>query len=159
MSNLALESTFAGCRIEGVAGSGGMGVVYKATQLPIGRAVALKVVAPDKAGDSTLHARFEREARLAATIHHPNVIPVYGSGEQDGALYLVMRWVEGRDLQELIQSGGPLEPRRAAAIVSQVGAGLQAAHSAGLVHRDVKPANVLITNENGSEHAYRATSA
>jgi protein kinase-like protein len=154
MSSLALESTFAGCRIEGVAGSGGMGVVYRATQLPLGRAVALKVVAPDRAADSTLKVRFEREARLASAIEHPNVIPVYGAGEQDGSLYLVMRWVEGTDLQAMISQCGALDPGRAARIVADVGAGLQAAHDAGLVHRDVKPANVLISQEGDAEHVF-----
>jgi Protein kinase domain len=152
MSSLAQESTFAGCRIEGVAGSGGMGVVYRATQLPLGRAVALKVVAPDRAADTTHKVRFEREARLAAAIEHPNVIPVYGAGEQDGSLYLVMRWVEGTDLQALINDRGALDPGRAARILADVGAGLEAAHAAGLVHRDVKPANVLIEAE--SEHVF-----
>jgi ketosteroid isomerase-like protein len=154
MSEIGLDSTFAGCRIEGVAASGGMGVVYRATQLPLGRAVALKVVAPERAADATLQARFEREARLAAGIHHPNVIPVYGAGEQDGWLYLVMRWIEGTDLQALISEVGGLAPWRAAAIVAQAGSGLEAAHAAGLVHRDVKPANILIAGAEGFEHAY-----
>ncbi len=154
MSEIGLDSTFAGCRIEGVAASGGMGVVYRATQLPLGRAVALKVVAPERAADATLQARFEREARLAAGIHHPNVIPVYGAGEQDGWLYLVMRWIEGTDLQALISEVGGLAPSRAAAIVAQAGSGLEAAHAAGLVHRDVKPANILIAGADGFEHAY-----
>ena len=111
MSELVLDSTFAGCRIQGVAGRGGMGVVYRATQLPLGRTVALKVVAPERAADPTFHARFERETRLAAAIDHPNVIPVYEAGEQDGRLYLVMRWVEGGDLQRLIAESGQPRPR------------------------------------------------
>ena len=154
MFELALESTFAGCRIESVAGRGGMGVVYRATQLPLGRTVALKVVAPERAADATFHGRFERETRLAAALDHPNVIPVYEAGEQDGRLYLVMRWVQGGDLQKLIADSGPLDPELAAAIVAQVGSGLEAAHAAGLVHRDVKPANVLIAGEEGSGHVY-----
>jgi len=152
VATLTPDSTFASCRLEGVAGSGGMGVVYRATQLPLGRAVALKVVAPERAADAVLQARFEREARLAATIDHPNVIPVYGAGEQDGFLYLVMRWVEGTDLHTLINEQGRLHPGRAAAIVAQVGSGLDAAHAAGLVHRDVKPANILIADD--SEHVF-----
>ena len=151
MSELALESTFAGCRIEEVAGRGGMGIVYRATQVPLGRTVALKVVAPERAADATFHARFERETRVAAAIDHPNVIPVYEAGETEGRLYLVMRWVHGGDLQDLIAGTGGLDPGRAAEIVAQVGAGLDAAHAAGLVHRDVKPANVLIA---GSGHVY-----
>src|SRR4051812_41528311 len=151
MSELALESTFAGCRIEQVAGRGGMGIVYRATQLPLGRTVALKVVAPERAADATFHARFERETRVAAAIDHPNVIPVYEAGDSEGRLYLVMRWVQGGDLQDLIRQSGRLDPARAAEIVAQVAAGLDAAHAAGLVHRDVKPANVLIA---GSGHVY-----
>jgi serine/threonine-protein kinase len=151
VSELALESTFAGCRIEEVAGRGGMGIVYRATQVPLGRTVALKVVAPERAADATFHARFERETRVAAAIDHPNVIPVYEAGESEGRLYLVMRWVEGGDLQDLIARSGGLDARQAAEIVAQVGAGLDAAHGAGLVHRDVKPANVLIA---GSRHVY-----
>ena len=154
MSELVLASTFANCRIEGVAGRGGMGVVYRATQLPLGRAVALKVVAPERSADATFHARFERETRLAAAIDHPNVIPVYEAGEEEGRLYLVMRWVDGGDLQGLIAASGRLEPLLAAAIVAQVGSGLEAAHAAGLVHRDVKPANVLIAAGEGSGHVY-----
>ncbi len=154
MSELVLDSTFANCHIEGVAGRGGMGVVYRATQLPLGRRVALKVVAPERAADPLFHARFERETRLAAAIDHPNVIPVYEAGEQDGRLYLVMRWVEGGDLQGLIASSGRLDPSLAAAIVAQVGSGLEAAHAAGLVHRDVKPANVLLAGDEGALHVY-----
>src|SRR4051794_4484885 len=128
-----------------------MGVVYRATQVPLGRTVALKVVAPERAADTTFHARFERETRVAAAIDHPNVIPVYEAGESEGRLYLVMRWVEGGDLQDLIAKSGGLGVQDAAGIVAQVGAGLDAAHGAGLVHRDVKPANVLMAP---SGHVY-----
>jgi Protein kinase domain/Domain of unknown function (DUF4440) len=152
--DLALDSTFAGCRIEAVAGRGGMGVVYRATQLGLDRAVALKLVAPERAADANFRARFEREARVAAAIEHPNVIPVYGAGEEDGRLYLLMRWVPGTDLQALIRRSGRLDHVRAAAIVAQVAAGLDAAHAAGLVHRDVKPANVLLGRKDGSGHVY-----
>ena len=116
--------------------------------------MALKVVAPERAADPIFHARFERETRLAAAIDHPNVIPVYEAGEQDGRLYLVMRWVEGGDLQRLIAESGRLDPALAARIVAQVGAGLEAAHAAGLVHRDVKPANVLMAGGEGGGHVY-----
>jgi serine/threonine protein kinase len=152
--DLAPGSTFAGCRIEGVAGRGGMGVVYRATQLALGRTVALKLIAPERAADTSFHARFERESRMAAAIDHPNVIPVYGAGEDDGRLYLLMRWVQGTDLQALIAGSHGLAPARAVAIVAQVGAGLDAAHAAGLVHRDVKPANVLIAGDTLSGHVY-----
>ena len=154
MFDLALDSTFAGCRIEAVAGRGGMGVVYRATQLGLDRAVALKLVAPERAADANFRARFERESRVAAAIEHPNIIPVYGAGEEDGRLYLLMRWVPGTDLQALIRRSGRLGHVHAANIVAQVAAGLDAAHAVGLVHRDVKPANVLLGGEDGSGHVY-----
>jgi serine/threonine protein kinase len=152
--DLVLDSTFAGCRIEAVAGRGGMGVVYRATQLGLDRAVALKLVAPERAADASFRTRFERESRVAAAIEHPNVIPVYGAGEEDGRLYLLMRWVPGTDLQALIRRSGRLAHLHAANIVAQVAAGLDAAHAVGLVHRDVKPANVLLAGEDGSGHVY-----
>jgi serine/threonine-protein kinase len=142
----------AGCRIETVAGRGGMGIVYRATQISLGRPVALKLIAPEHAADSDFRDRFQRESRMAAAIDHPNVIPVYEAGEEDGRLYLVMRWVAGTDLHKLLRDQGRLEPMRAADIVCQVAGALDAAHSAGLVHRDVKPANVLLSND----HAYLA---
>jgi ketosteroid isomerase-like protein len=142
----------AGCRIESVAGRGGMGIVYRATQLSLARPVALKLIAPEHAADAGFRERFERESRMAAAIDHPNIIPVYAAGEEDGRLYLAMRWVEGTDLHRLLREHGRLEPIRAARIIDQVGGALDAAHAAGLVHRDVKPANVLLSGE----HAYLA---
>jgi hypothetical protein len=141
---------FAGCRIEAVAGRGGMGVVYRATELSLGRPVALKLLAPDRAGDREFRERFQREWRMAASIDHPNVIPVYAAGEQDGSLYLVMRYVGGTDLHALLREQGRLAPERAAELVAQLASALDAAHAAGLVHRDVKPANVLLAGD----HAY-----
>jgi Protein kinase domain/Domain of unknown function (DUF4440) len=141
---------FAGCRIEAIAGRGGMGVVYRATELSLGRPVALKLLAPERASDEAFRERFQRESRMAAAIDHPNVIPVYAAGEEDGSLYLVMRYVGGTDLHALLREQGPLEPMHAAEIVAQVAAALDAAHAAGLVHRDVKPANVLLAGD----HAY-----
>ena len=137
----------AGCRIEGIAGRGGMGVVYRATQLDLGRPVAIKVIAADRARDPGLRTRFSLEARLAAAIDHPNLVPVHAAGEDGGRLYLVMRYVGGTDLHKLLKRDGPLASDRAADVVAQVAAGLDAAHAAGLVHRDVKPANVLLTGE------------
>src|SRR3954454_18775925 len=146
MAALDTGSQFAGCRIEGVLGRGGMGVIYRATELRLGRPVALKLIATERASDPDVRERFEREARLTASIEHPNVIPVYAAGEEDGHLYLVMRYVPGTDLQALLRQDGRLDPRRSASIVAQVADALDAAHAAGLVHRDVKPANILIAD-------------
>jgi DNA-binding beta-propeller fold protein YncE len=148
---LAEGDVFAGHRILGVAGRGGMGVVYRAIQLDLDRTVALKLIAPQLAEDAGFRERFVRESRAAASIDHPNVIPIYYSGEHDGALYIAMRYVEGSDLRTLVRAEGRLEPGRAAQIVSQVANALDAAHARGIVHRDVKPANVLLGADN---HAY-----
>lgn len=129
-----------------------MGIVYRATQLSLGRPVALKLIAPEHAADSDFRERFQRESRMAAAIDHPNVIPVYEAGEEDGRLYIVMRWVEGTDLHKELRAHGAMAHERAARIVNQVAGALDAAHAAGLVHRDVKPANVLLSGE----HAYLA---
>src|SRR5918992_3969420 len=150
VAELEPGAEFAGCRIEAVAGRGGMGVVYRATELSLGRPVALKLLTPDRAGDSEFRERFQRESRMAAAIDHPNIIPVYAAGEHEGSLYLVMRYVGGTDLHALLRECGGLDPERAAELVAQVAAGLDAAHAAGLVHRDVKPANVLLADD----HAY-----
>jgi serine/threonine protein kinase len=147
---LPIGSEFAGYRIEEVAARGGMGVVYRATQLRLTRTVALKLVTPALARDASFQERFRREWMIAASLEHPNVIPVYEAGEDEGALYIAMRWVEGTDLRQLIDRG-PLEPARAAHIVAQVASALDAAHQRGLIHRDVKPANILIT---GEDHVY-----
>src|ERR1700759_671073 len=135
-----------------VAGRGGMGIVYRATELSLGRPVALKLIAPEHAADAGFRERFQRESRMAAAIDHPNVIPVYAAGEEDGRLYLVMRWGAGTARHKLLRAEGQREPLRAAHIVSQVAGALDAAHAAGLVHRDVKPANVLLSGD----HAYLA---
>ena len=142
---------FAGHRIEGVAGRGGMGVVYRAMQLDLERPVALKLIAPSLAEDPEFRDRFVRESRAAASIDHPNVIPIYYTGEHDGLLFIAMRYVEGSDLRTVVRADGRLEPERAGRIVAQVGTALDAAHARGLVHRDVKPANVLL---GGEDHAY-----
>jgi YVTN family beta-propeller protein len=142
---------FAGHRVTGVAGRGGMGVVYRAVQLDLDRAVALKLIAPDLAEDPSFRERFVRESRLAAAIDHPNVIPIYYTGEHEGALYIAMRYVEGSDLRTLVRAMGGLDAERAAHIVAQVGSALDAAHERGIVHRDVKPANVLL---GAGDHAY-----
>jgi len=131
-----------------------MGVVYRATQLALDRTVALKLIAPELATNEAFRARLRRESTLLASLDHPNVITVYEAGEAQGALFMSMRYVEGLDLQSLIASDGPLAPERAARIVAQVAAGLDAAHAADLVHRDVKPANILIERRGDAEHAY-----
>ena len=131
-----------------------MGVVYRATEIALQRPVALKLIAEDFAGDRKFRERFQRESMLAASIDHPNVIPVYEAGEVDGELYIAMRFVDGTDLLHAVTREGALAPPRAVRIVSQVAAALDAAHRRGLVHRDVKPGNVLLTGEGDEEHAY-----
>jgi YVTN family beta-propeller protein len=154
MAELPPGAVFAGCRVEAVAGRGGMGVVYRATQLSLDRAVALKAIAPEFADDVMFRERFKRESRIAASIEHPNVIPVYEAGEGEGTLYLIMRYIEGTDLRALIDAEGGLDPTRAARIVAQVAQALAAAHRRDLLHRDVKPANVLLDRVGGRDHAY-----
>jgi ABC-type branched-subunit amino acid transport system substrate-binding protein/predicted Ser/Thr protein kinase len=138
-------------RIEAPLGRGGMGVVYRATDLKLDRPAALKLVAPELAQDEAFRARFLKEPRLAASLDHPNVVPIYEAGERDGQLYVAMRYVDGSDLKTLLQREGRLAPERAIAVLAQVASALDAAHRRGLVHRDVKPANVLL-DEDG--HGY-----
>jgi ABC-type branched-subunit amino acid transport system substrate-binding protein len=144
-------SVFAGYRIEAVIGRGGMGVVYRATDLSLDRPVALKLIAPELADDRRFRERFLDEPRLAASLDHASVVPIYEAGEHEGQLYLAMRYVQGSDLRTLLRRDGALEPERALAIVGQIAGALDAAHRQGLVHRDVKPANVLLDED---EHAY-----
>src|SRR3954468_10445651 len=153
MAQLSIGTTLGGYRIEQIAGRGGMGVVYIAEQLALGRRVALKVISPELADDPGFRERFKHESRIAASIDHPNVIAVYEAGEVDGLLFLSMRYVEGTDLRELIRDTGRVPTARVAHIVTQVAAALDAAHARGLVHRDVKPANVLIA-AGEADHAY-----
>jgi DNA-binding beta-propeller fold protein YncE/predicted Ser/Thr protein kinase len=151
MPEFAPGDVFVDHRIEGLAGRGGMGVVYRATQLGLERTVALKVITPALAEEDDFRRRFVAESKAAASIEHPNVIPVYYAGEREGVLFIVMRYVDGPDLRALVRAEGRLDPARAAHVVAQVGAALDAAHAHGLVHRDVKPANVLLGND---DHAY-----
>src|SRR5687768_11415138 len=146
--------TLDGFVIEAVAGRGGMGVVYRARQQEPDWLVALKLIAAEYAADQAFRARFRRESSIAAQLEHPNVIPVHAVGEADGVVYIVMRFVQGTDLRAVLAQEGRLEPRRAAAIVDAVGQALDAAHARGLVHRDVKPANVLISMAGAREHVY-----
>jgi serine/threonine protein kinase len=141
-------------QIEGVVGWGGMGVVYRASQKRPMRTVALKVIRPDLAADPEFRRRFEYEADSAASIEHTNVLPIYETGEHRGLLYLAMRYIDGTDLREWLIQNGSMPPARAAGIILQVGKALDAAHANGLVHRDVKPGNMLLSPQRGEDHVY-----
>ena len=143
-STLTPGTTVAGYRIEALIGRGGMGAVYRAEEQGLGRKVALKVIAPELASDERFRERFLRESRIAASLDHPHIVPIYQAGEDDGVLFLAMRYVEGSDLAKLLASEGALESKRAVELLSQIAEALDAAHEKGLVHRDVKPSNVLI---------------
>jgi len=145
---------FAGYRIERRLGRGGMGILYLALEPGLERRVALKLIAPEAAADEVFARRFAEESRIAASIEHPNVVPIYAAGEEEGVPWIAMRYVPGSDLGRRLAREGRLEPVAAVALIAQVGNGLDAIHAAGLVHRDVKPANVLLSGEPGSEHAY-----
>ncbi len=151
---IQIGSSFAGYRVDSVLGRGGMGVVFRAEQPRLGRMVAIKVIAPELASDDTFRERFSREARLAAAIEHPNAIPIYEAGVENGTPYLVMRFVDGVDLSSVIKHDGRISAERAVAVIEQVAGALDEAHHRGLVHRDVKPANVLVEDRRGNEHAY-----
>jgi streptogramin lyase len=151
-----IGTRLAGYRIEEVLGRGGMSVVYLAEDLALGRKVALKLMAPELAQDRRFRERFRLESRLAASLDHPNVIPIYEAGEAEGLLFIAMRYVDGTDLRALLGREAPLEPERALAILTQVAEALDAAHTRGLVHRDVKPSNVLLSDTGEREHAYLA---
>ena len=138
-------------RLERVIGRGGMSSVYLAHHVRLDRRVALKLLAPELAQSERFRDRFLRESRLAASIDHPNIVPIYDADEVDGELFIAMRYVEGIDLKGLIRSEGPLEGVRTAGIVAQIASALDAAHALGLVHRDVKPGNVLLTPD---DHVY-----
>jgi serine/threonine-protein kinase len=144
----------AGYRVEELIGRGGMATVYRAFDLRLGRQVALKVLTPQLALDERFRQRFVRESRLVAGLDHPHIIPIYEADEADELLFIAMRYVEGRDLRALLDAEGPLSLARANRILSQVAAALDTAHHRGLVHRDVKPANILISGTAGDEHVY-----
>src|SRR5215472_5483967 len=133
-----------------------MAIVYRALDLRLGRVVALKVLAPHLGQDEAFRQRFIRESRAAAGVEHPHIVPVFEAGESDGVLFIAMRYISGGDVRSLIETTGPLSPVRTAAIAGQVAAALDAAHARGLVHRDVKPANILLGQASGSDadHVY-----
>ena len=149
----------AGYRIESLLGWGGMSVVYLAQDLRLKRRVALKLLAAGLAEDESFRDRFLRESELAASIDHPHIVPIYEAGTADELLFIAMRYVEGRDLKVRLQGGGRLDPAEAIGILAQVASALDAAHARGLVHRDVKPSNVLLdpaARPDGTDHVYLA---
>ncbi len=152
-----IGTDFGNYRLEELLSRGGMGVVYLAADVRMGRTVALKLIAAEFAENDAFRARFLHESRVAGAINHPNVIPVYDAGEHDGLLYIAMRYVEGTDLRGLLDTEAPLELARTVSIVSQAAAALAATHLRDLIHRDVKPANILLvprTSEDGVDHVY-----
>ena len=145
---------FAGYRVERRLGRGGMGILYLAIEPGLERRVALKLIAPEAADDEVFARRFAEESRIAASIEHPNVVPIYAAGEEDGVPYIAMRYVAGADLARRLTREGRLAPQAAVDLIAQIGNGLDAIHAAGLIHRDVKPANVLLSGDDGGDHAY-----
>ena len=150
---------FAGYRMRAVLGRGGMSVVYQAENLRLSNTIALKVLAPELAANDVFRARFLEESRIAASLNHPNVIPIYDMGSTDGLLYIAMRYVSGTDLRQMIKKRGRILPATALFLVGQAARALDAAHRKGLVHRDVKPGNLLIergADEADPDHVYLA---
>src|ERR1700728_4787267 len=150
---------FAGYRLVSVLGRGGMSIVFRAENPRLGNVIALKVMAPELASDDIFRTRFLEESRIAASMNHPNVIPIHDMGASDGLLYIVMRYVTGSNLQQMIKKRGRLQPETAVFLLSQAARALDAAHAKGLVHRDVKPANLLVEQSNDDtdpDHLYLA---
>lgn len=152
-----IDTEFAGYRLVSLLGHGGMSIVYRAEHVHLGRLVALKLLSPELCADESFRERFNSESRLAAGLDHPNIIPIYEAGEADETLFIAMRYVDGPDLKTRLKKEGPLDAAQAISLIAQVAAALDAAHAKGLIHRDVKPANVLITSDagvDGSNHIY-----
>ena len=157
MAALQPGAEFAGYRVEALIGRGGMGYVYRAQDERLKRKVALKVLPPAGAADHAFRTRFIRESEAAASIDHPNMIPIFEAGEESGALFIAMRYVDGLDLKQYLAQRGPLEPEEAADLLEGASGALDAAHEQGLIHRDVKPQNVLISlgpGSTGGRHVY-----
>jgi len=155
-SEFPIGSQIAGYRLEEQIGRGGMAVVYRAYDVRLDRNVALKILAPGLALDQAFRKRFSRESKAAAAVDHPNIIPVFDAGEAHGVLFIAMRFVHGRDVRTLLEAEGPLPVEQATDIIAQVASALDAAHARGLVHRDVKPANMLLDTMTGGgrHHVY-----
>jgi Protein kinase domain/CHRD domain len=147
-------SVIGGYRIDELISRGGMGIVYRATNVALRRIYALKVIAPGLAEDEQFQQRFKREMRIAASLRHPNIVGIHYAGEHEGLLFFVMDYVTGTDLREILVKQGAIDPPRAVDLLEQFASALDAAHGRGLVHRDVKPANILMTVRDGEEHAY-----
>ncbi len=139
------EQLFGRYKLQELIGKGGMGQVYKAHDMEIGRDVAIKVLPPDLAEDPAYAARFRREAYTVARLNEPHIIPIYDTGEIDGRLYLAMPIINGVDLQTLLKRDGAIGPELSVKVIEQVAAALDTAHANGLIHRDIKPSNVLMT--------------
>ncbi|MEU6199721.1 serine/threonine-protein kinase [Streptomyces sp. NPDC047061] len=147
-----MATRIAGYEVQGEIGRGGMAVVYRATDLRLDRTVALKLLAPEMARNDTFRRRFTHESRVAAAIDHPHIVPIFEAGETDGVLYIAMRYVSGPDLRALLDKEGVLPVDAALRIAGQVASALDAAHEHDLVHRDVKPGNVLVAQGTDSDH-------
>ena len=148
---------FAGYRLVSLLGHGGMSIVYRAEHIALERTVALKLLSPRLSDDEDFRERFQRESKVAASLEHPNIIPIYEAGGENGVFYIAMRYVDGADLKTRLKESGQLEAQQVVSFVAQVAAALEAAHARGLIHRDVKPANILIApgaGLEGSDHVY-----
>src|SRR5919206_4342504 len=152
-ADISIGSTLAGYRVERLLGRGAMGAVYLAEDVHLRRKVAVKLLGPELADDDRFRRRFLLESQLAASLDHPHIVPIYAAGEEGDILFLAMKYVEGYDLRELIDATETVGNERALRLLGQVGDALDMAHGLGLVHRDVKPANILI-GAGEVEHAY-----
>ncbi len=154
MSQLTIGSVFAGHRIDGIAGRGGMGVVYRATELGVDRSVALKLLSPELAEDAEFRERFRQESSIAAAVANSHVIPIFRVGEEAGALFFTMPFIDAADLRGVLAVEGRLAPALAAEVTAQVASALDAVHARGLVHRDLKPSNILLDGPRSDPHVY-----